>query len=101
MQQETSKETKTPNKSGNDVKELKTKMLLSLPQSHPFSHLQLELRRRGLKNLDLNAIMEEIFSQMPSSWWEEKLDTLTPLEYKVSQAMESPEMREKFKDLLT
>jgi hypothetical protein len=81
-------------------KDFKMKLNLSLAEDHPFSYLQLELKRRGLKNLDLNKLMSEIFSEISEKWWEEKLDTLTPLEYKVSQAMANPEMRKKFNDLL-
>lgn len=101
MQQETASDVKAPAKAGTETKELKTKMTLSFPEDHPFSRLQLELKRRGLKSLDLNTLMEEIFSQTPSEWWDEKLDALTPLEFKVNQALTNPEMREKFKDLLT
>ena len=99
MEQEVTKE--TAKKTERKLKELKTKFNLSLPEDHSFSNLQLELKRRGLKNLDLNVLMEEIFSLVPQNWWEEKLDTLTPLEYKVSQAMANPDMRKKFNEILT
>ena len=99
MEQETSK--KTAKNSDKTPAEFKTKCTLSFPQSHPFSSLQLELKKRGLKSLNLNEFMEEVFSLVPEAWWEEKLDNLTPLEYKVSQAMANPEMRKKFNDLVT
>ena len=99
MEQETTK--KTAKNSEKTPTEFKTKCNLAFPQSHPFSNLQLELKKRGLKNLDLNSLMEEVFALVPEAWWEEKLDELTPLEYKVSQAMANPEMRKKFNDLVT
>ena len=88
-------------KTAKKAKELKTKLNLSLAEDHPFSHLQLELRRRGLKHLDLGALLTEVFAELPENWWEQKLDDLTPLEYKVSQALADPKMRKKFNELLT
>ena len=83
------------------VKELKTKLNLSLDQNHPFSYLQLELKKRGVKQLNLNSLVSEIFEEIPQKWWDEKLDELTPLEYKVSTALADPSMRKKFNELLT
>ena len=42
----------------------------------------------------------EAIDQIPSSWWEEKIEALTPLEYKVQEALKSPDMREKLASLL-
>lgn len=82
-------------------KDFKTKLNLTLPEDHPFSFLQTELKRRGLKHLDLNELLSEVFEQIPAKWWEDKLDEMTPLEYKVSQALADPQMRKKFNELLT
>ena len=93
--------TKTDKSTSKKNKDLKTKLNLTMPEDHPFSHLQTELKRRGLKHLDLNEFLGEVFEQIPAKWWEDKLDEMTPLEYKVSQALADPQMRKKFNELLT
>lgn len=82
-------------------KDLKSKLMLNLSEDHPFSHLQIELKKRGVKHLDLNSLLIEVFEQIPQTWWDKKLDDMTPLEFKVSQALADPSMRKKFGELLT
>ncbi len=89
------------NKTAKKGKEVKTKFNISFPEGHPFSHLQSELKQRGIKHLDLNTLLLEVLEQVPTKWWKEKLDDMTPLEYRVSKALADPQMREKFNELLT
>ena len=42
----------------------------------------------------------EAIDQLPPTWWEDKIESLTPLEYKVQEALKKPDMREKLANLL-
>ena len=79
---------------------IKLKLVLAEPVDSPLNRFQQSLRERGVKNIDLNPIVSEALSQVPESWWDQRLDELTPMEFKLQQAMEDPEMREKIIALL-
>ena len=53
-----------------------------------------------MKNFDVPNFITEALNQINPQFWEEKLEELTPLEYKVSEALSNPEMREKLSSLL-
>ena len=81
-------------------KEIKTKALLSTLPDHPLSLFQSEVKKRNIKDINLNNILLEAIDQLPPTWWEEKIELLTPLEYKVQEALKKPDMREKLANLL-
>ena len=78
----------------------KIRLNLQEPEDGPLSNIQNKLRDRGLKNYDLSETVSEALATIPSDWWDEKLDELTPLEWKVQAALDNPEMREKLVSLL-
>ena len=80
---------------------IKLKLVLSEPIDSPLNRFQKNLRDRGVKNIDLNQIVSEALSQVPEAWWDQRLDEVTPIEFKLQQAMEDPEMREKIISLLS
>ena len=79
----------------------KVKINLTSPEEHPLTSFLSETKKRGVKNFDINEFFIEALDQVPSQWWQDKIDSLTPLEYKISAALANPEMREKLTDLLT
>ena len=81
-------------------KEIKTKLLLSTLPEHALSNFQAEIKKRGIKEANLNNLILEALDQVPESWWTEKVESLTPLEYKVKEALTNPQMREKLETLL-
>ena len=81
-------------------KEIKTKLLLSTLPEHALSNFQAEIKKRGIKEANLNNLILEALDQVPENWWTEKIESLTPLEYKVKEALTNPQMREKLETLL-
>lgn len=86
----------TPQKSA----QYKLRLNLATDDDHPFSQLQKELKVRGVKSPDWSSVIVDAFEQVPKTWWEEKLDQLTPLEFKINAALSDPAMREKLTELL-
>jgi hypothetical protein len=80
--------------------EIKFKLQLVASRQHPLCNFSEEVKVRGIKNFDLNQFVLEALSTLDSSWWQEQLESLTPLEYKITAALADPEMREKLKQLL-
>ena len=78
------------------------KLRIVLPESeeNPLTEFQREIRNRGIKNFDLGAIVVEALAQVDEDWWKTKLESLTPLEYKLQAALENPDMREKLISIL-
>ena len=79
----------------------KIKLNLNAPDDHPLGDFLAEVKKRGIKNFDLNEFIIEATNKVPSEWWQEKIDSMTPLEFKINEALANPEMREKLTDLLT
>ncbi len=77
-----------------------TKLLLTSEAEHPFSVFQNELKTRGIKNLDLNEFVVTALSQIPEAWWQARIEELTPLEYRVNNALSDPNLRQKLSELL-
>lgn len=78
----------------------KTRLMLEEPVDSPLNHLQNLLKDRGVKSLDLNALVSEALLQISPEWWEQKAEELTPLKFKLDAALEDPKMREKLISLL-
>lgn len=78
----------------------KIRLNLQEEENGPLNTLQNSLRDRGLKNYDLSEVVSEALGTIPEEWWKEKLEELTPLEWKVQEALDNPEMREKLMSLL-
>ena len=81
-------------------KEIKTKVLFSTLPTHPLSIFQSEIKKRNIKDVNLNDILLEAIDQLPTNWWKDKIESLTPLEFKVQEALKQPDMREKLENLL-
>ena len=77
-----------------------TKLLLTSSAEHPFSMFQNELKTRGIRNLDLNEFVVAALAEVPQSWWAERIEELTPLEYRVNSALSNPDLRAKLSELL-
>ncbi len=77
-----------------------TKLLLTSPAEHPFSVFQNELRIRGVRNFDLNDFVVYALAQLPEEWWSERIEELTPLEFRVNNALSNPDLRAKLSELL-
>lgn len=77
-----------------------TKLILTSDAEHPFSLFQNEIRLRGIRNLDINELVVEALSEVPKTWWEDKIEELTPLEYRVNNALANPDLRAKLSELL-
>ncbi len=79
---------------------VRTKLLLNMENEHPLSVFQNELKIRGIKNVDLNEFVVLALSQVPAAWWQTRIEELTPLEYRVNNALSDPNLRQKLSDLL-
>ena len=82
-------------------KALKTRAMLTTEEEHPLGHLLMEMKKRGVKNFDASSLVLDAINTLEDSWWEQKLEDLTPLEYKISSALTDPKMREKLTQLLS
>ncbi len=68
-------------------------------QSQLFQFQQ-TLKERGVKNFELGDIVAEALATVPKTWWDAKIEEITPLEWKLHAALENPDMREKLMSLL-
>ena len=78
----------------------KVRLVLSVEDESRINILVEGLKQRGLKNYDLSDVVGEALETIEEDWWREKLEELTPLEWKIQAALENPEMREKLVSLL-
>ncbi|NRA45652.1 MAG: hypothetical protein HRU09_11910 [Oligoflexales bacterium] len=85
-------------KTGND--ELKLRLVLNAPEGHPFPQFLNEIKQRGVKSFDPGEFILKTLAEFPDEWWEEKIEGLTPLEFKINKALSDPDMREKLTMLL-
>ena len=76
------------------------RLALNEAETGPLTTLSEALKERGLKNYDLSDTVSEALATIPESFWKEKLEELTPLEWKIQAALDNPEMREKLVSLL-
>ena len=82
-------------------KVVKTRAMLTTEDVHPLTKFLMEIKKRGVKNFDASSLVLDAMNSIEDSWWDEKLEKLTPLEYKVSSALSDPKMREKLIELLS
>lgn len=78
----------------------KIRLTLEEAEDGRLTTLTNQLKDRGIKTPDLAPLVSEALEQMSDEWWAEKLEELTPLEWKVQAALENPDMREKLMSLL-
>ena len=78
----------------------KLRITLEEPEDGRLHSFMTKLRDRGIKSPDLGALISEALAELSDSWWEAKLEEMTPLEWKVQAALENPELREKLVSLL-
>lgn len=78
----------------------KIRLTLEEAEDGPLHTIQAKLKERGLKHLDLSDIVSAALATVPEAWWSEKIDELTPFEWKLQAALENPELREKLVSLL-
>ena len=74
--------------------------MLQEEENGPLTELQTKLKERGVKAIDLGQIANEALATIDKEWWANKLDELTPLEYKLHAALENPETRQKLMSIL-
>ncbi len=79
---------------------IKSKLLLTLSPEHPLSQFQNEMKVRGVRDYDINDIVQIALQEVSAEWWKSKIEELTPLEYRVNSALSDPQMREKLSELL-
>ena len=85
-------------KAGND--ELKLRLVLNAPESHPFAQFLNQIKQRGVKSFDPGEFILKTLAEFPEEWWNERIEGLTPLEFKINKALSDPDMREKLTMLL-
>lgn len=97
-----SSEAKSKRKGGAKVEPSLKKIRLTLEEAEdgPLHQLQAKLKDRGIKNPDLGETVSEALATISEDWWAEKVEELTPLEWKLQAALENPELREKLVSLL-
>lgn len=95
------KEKSSKEDKSNDVKIIKTRAVLATEESHPLSRFLMEAKKRGLKSFDPSAVILDALNTLDDQWWDDKLEELTPLEFKISAALTDPKMREKLTMLLS
>lgn len=78
----------------------KLKLNLTEQADHPFFNFFEEIKQRRVKNVDAGEIILEALNQVPKSWWETKIEELTPLEFRVDVAMNDPQLRTKLAQFL-
>ncbi|MBF0441494.1 MAG: hypothetical protein HQK54_06290 [Oligoflexales bacterium] len=78
----------------------KLKLTLSVDYDGPLAGFQNALKERGIKNIDIGDIVNEALTTIPQEWWDAKLNDLTPLEWKLQEALKRPEMRARLQSVL-
>lgn len=78
----------------------KIRITLLETEDGPLTRLQNKLKERGLKNIDLGEIVSEALGTVDETFWDEKINALTPLEFRLQAALDNPEMKQKLIDLL-
>ena len=58
------------------------------------------LKDRGLKKFDLSDVIDEALEAVPEEWWAQKKEELTPLEWKIQQISQNPDLKSKLADQL-
>ncbi|MFK7823205.1 MAG: hypothetical protein AB8G05_03555 [Oligoflexales bacterium] len=89
---------KKANKPSND--ELKLRLILNAPEGHPFAQFLNQIKQRGVKNFEPGEFILKTLEEFPEEWWNDKIEGLTPLEFKINKALSDPDMREKLTMLL-
>ncbi|MFW7379575.1 MAG: hypothetical protein ACOH5I_12250 [Oligoflexus sp.] len=97
-----SKSAKKSKRQGAEAKTQLKKLRLTIEETedgrlHTFMNA---LRDRGVKNPDLGVLVSEALATVNEDWWTNKIEELTPLEWKVQAALENPDLREKLVTLL-
>tara|TARA_B100002051_G_C16185714_1_gene369526 strand:- start:159 stop:482 length:324 start_codon:yes stop_codon:yes gene_type:complete len=80
--------------------DMKTRIMLKVTPTHPFGKFQSSLKERSIKITDMASLLSEALNEVPQTWWENKIEELTPLEFRVSEALSNPLLREKLSKLL-
>lgn len=93
---------KKEKRQGAEAKSQLKKIRLTLEEAEDgrLHSLMNDLKDRGVKSPDLGPIITAALATIPDEWWTEKLEELTPLEWKVQAALENPDLREKLVSLL-
>lgn len=78
----------------------KIRLTLEEAEDGPLHRLQAQLKDRGIKSPDLGDVVSAALATISEAWWAEKVEELTPLEWKLQAALENPELREKLVSLL-
>lgn len=97
-----SKAAKKSKRQGAEAKSQLKKIRLTIEEAedgrlHTFMNA---LRDRGVKSPDLGVLVAEALATVDENWWSNKVEELTPLEWKVQAALENPDLREKLVTLL-
>lgn len=106
MTEETSSTPMTESKDHKTIKPAKNssaakvKLALDLPDCHPFVMFANEVKKRKIKDIDLNEAVGEALMQVPEGWWEKYLEQITPLEYRIQAALSDPDLRGKLEAML-
>lgn len=58
------------------------------------------LKTRGIKDYNLGDIFSEALKEVKDSFWDKKLEELTPLQWKLNAALTNPELKDKLLALL-
>jgi len=87
--------------SADNADSIKFKANVPVSCDSQLNRLIVELKNRGIKNVDVGPIISEALELVPEDWWLEKLQGLTPIEVRVQLALKNPEMRAKLLEVLS
>lgn len=77
----------------------KSKLVITLPSDAPVVLVAQTLKERGAK-IEVGDLICEALAEVPEEWWEQKKEQLTPLEFKIQQALKDPVMRDRLQSFL-
>ena len=77
----------------------RSKLVITLPSDAPVVLVAQALKERGAK-IELGDLIREALAEVPDAWWEQKKEQLTPLEFKIQQALKDPVMRDRLQSFL-
>ena len=87
-------------KNASEGAEAKIKLMVKAGVDHPLSRFQTTMKNRNIKGVDLGDVVAEALEAVPQEWWDQKIEAMTPLEYRVNSALLDPELRQKLSALL-
>ena len=80
--------------------QLRTRLNIATHATHPFTRFVTAVKQRGIRQFDANQIVAEALEQLSPQWCAGKLEEITPLEFKITAALNDPKLREQLSAIL-